>query len=129
MTKVKSKAPDIKQLIGSTVLIAAEQSSTVILSPNSQGGLKDVQTVIRVGPHIRPDNGYNIVPGDKVLLNLEGLFKTGIDGRTKQVAAIGQELVFDNETGEFVGYKYDKNKNQTLYFLIDARRILLVFPE
>jgi hypothetical protein len=121
--------PKIKQLLSSTILITGEQSSKLILSPNEGGGLKSIQTVVKVGPHIKAENGYNINAGDKVLLNLEGLFKELPNGTVKQVQAIGQPLAFDNKTGEYKGYIADEAKDQSQYWLIDSRRILMVFEE
>lgn len=116
----------IKNLLTSTVLITGENTSNLVLSPNAQAGMKNIQTVVQVGPHIKPENGYDIKSGDKVLLNLEGLEVEQANGKVLY-RPVGQPITFDNETGEFIGYYADKNKeNEIQYWLVDSRRILLV---
>lgn len=122
----KKVAPKVKNLLMSTMLITAEQTSSLLLSPNSQAGMKNIQTVVAVGPHIKPENGYDIKPGDKVLLNIEGLMQEVKPGEWRQTRPIGQAVAFDDTTGEFCGYDADEKKNQTQYYLIDSRRVMFV---
>lgn len=115
MKKGEEVKPKI-ELFHSTVLISADVISQTITTPNQESGtfLKEVQTVLAVGPHISLGNGMNLNPGDRVLLNTNGLDRKG--------AAIGEYICFDKKTGEFDGFvKKDTNEH---YFIVDSRRIL-----
>lgn len=126
MTKEKKVATPVIEPFLSTVLITAETASKILYAADASSGdtLKNEQKVVAVGPHVKPENGMNIKPGDKVLLNLSILYTQDANGKSKLKpgASIGEYICFDNETGKFDGY-VDKDSN-TGYFLVNANRLL-----
>lgn len=122
---MEKKTPNV-EIFYSLLMVTAETVSKTIITSNEATGdfLKNVQTVVKVGPHVKAENGLDIKVGDKVLLNENRLYRTGQNGKLERIpgASIGEYICFDNETGEFDGFQ--PKETNTGYFIIDPRTVL-----
>ena len=106
------------------ILVTKEMvSSSLVLSMDSrnaarEGVIKDIQTVVKVGPFVKPENGVNLKEGDKVLLDYSKV--------TAKNAKI-LNIVFHKETGEYVedNSKFKPEETED-YLLLTDREILMV---
>ena len=108
--------PKIKRLLFNKILVTADMlSSTIILSKDDKNTntIKEVQTVVAVGPFCANEGGSNIQIGDRVVLDPIHLKATTV--------------AINKHTGEYVDYGSKVNKEDIdLYLLINDRDVVMV---
>lgn len=106
------------------ILVTREMAQTsLVLSMDARnaardGVIKDIQTVVKVGPFVKPENGVNVKEGDKVLLDYMKV--------TAKNAKI-LNIVFNKTTGEYVEDSSKlKPEEYEEFLLLTDREILMV---
>lgn len=102
-----------KNMVSSTLVLSADTRNAA-----REGVIKDIQTVVKVGPFVKPENGVNIKEGDKVLLDYSKV--------TAKNAKI-LNITLHKETGEYVeDLKKFKEGETEDFLLLTDREILMV---
>lgn len=106
----------VKKLMFNKVIITGDVlSSSIILSKDDKNTvtLKEVQTVVAVGPVCSHENGSGVAVGDRVVIDPTHLK--------------AQQIAFRKDTGEYVGYgdKYSK-EDLEFYYMITDRDIVMI---
>jgi len=108
--------PKIKKLMFNKILVTADVlSSKIILSKddNNTNTIKEVQTVVAVGPFCSQEGGSGIKVGDRVVLDPQHLKATTV--------------AINKHTGEYVDYGSKVTKEEIdLYLLINDRDVVMV---
>jgi hypothetical protein len=127
MEAKKLTAPKFKSLQFNHILITTDyegkNSNIILTSDTTTKALKEIQTVVAVGPHVQNED---IVPGAKVYLDVDRLSApAGSSGKITHL----RNIAFNKYTGEVVtadNTLLNPEKDREYYILLTDREILMV---
>lgn len=118
MRKIKAKLSFNHILVTKETVLSSLVLSADTRNAARDGVIKDIQTVVKTGPYVKPENGVQIKEGDRVLLDYSKV--------TAKNAKI-LNICFHKETGEYVedSSKVEPGDYEEFLLLTD-REILMV---